>query len=763
VSADLLSQAQLARQSGNLRAAKRICQEVIEQNGKDVQATGLLASIESCLGDHRASLALFNRAIELNPHNPFLFNDRGCVLLELGREHDAFASFARAIELFPAYPESYGNMGLILLKLKKFEDAERVFRSAIAHDPGSAVFHSNLGMALRSLGRFDEALSCYKQSSLLCPMDAEPLYSQGVIFNLIGQVKEAVEAYKRAIFLNPNHKSSLNNLGILLTKARRYQEALNFFQRLEAVDPTFPELYSHLGNLQYLLGKGEDAVLSYLKASEYDTQSPLTLLNIGVFYIRQDKFKEASEILERLFSMAPDYPYVCGYLIHSQMQICQWARVDELSALIAHEARRESSPSHPFPPIAFMDEPGSYLLLTRRYVDTEFPNRSIPSIWQSKPQADVIRLAYFSADFRNHPVMQLMLDVFIHHNKSRFRVYAFAFHVDEKDPVQKRLRGYFHDFIDVGKLSDMEVAQRARDLGIDIAIDLMGFTRNSRTGIFAHRAAPIQINYLGYPGTMGASYMDYIIADKIVIPESHRQYYTEKVLYMPNCFQPNMRSRAVLGKLFTRRGVGLPDAGFVFCSFNNVYKITPMVFAAWMEILKQVEGSVLWIAVNNETAVENIKRSAQERGVDPNRVVIAPRVATVEEHLARLRLADLFLDTYPYNAHTTASDAIRMGLPLVSLQGQTFASRVATSVLVAVGLGELVTTTIEAYQSLAIELGQNPERLKAIKETLAKTAPGSSLFDSEQYTKDLESLYFQLCPMRQASTSDTDLLPLRDC
>jgi len=321
--------------------------------------------------------------------------------------------------------------------------------------------------------------------------------------------------------------------------------------------------------------------------------------------------------------------------------------------------------------------------------------------------------------------------------------------VEGDDPVQKGLRSDFDEFIDVESLSDFEVAERARQAGINIAIDLMGFTRNSRTAIFAHRAAPIQINFLGYPGTMGAAYMDYIIADRVVIPETHRQFYTEEVLYLPNCFQPNMRMRAISGQVYTRQSVGLPDSGLVFCSFNNAYKITPTMFACWMRILKGVEGSVLWIALNNETAIGNVKAYAKEQGVDPGRLVIAGRTVTVEEHLARLPLADLFLDTYPYNAHTTATDAIRMGVPLLTLQGQSFASRVASSVLMTVGLEALVTTTFEGYERLAIELGNAPERLREIRRTLALEAPRSSLFNAAQYTKDLEQVFSSLLLRKQ--------------
>ena len=360
-----------------------------------------------------------------------------------------------------------------------------------------------------------------------------------------------------------------------------------------------------------------------------------------------------------------------------------------------------------------------------------------------------IRIGYFSADFHNHPVAFLMAELFERHDRSKFELIAFSFGPDTDDDIRRRLKVAFDKFIDVRNMSDRDVALLARSLEIDIGVDLKGFTEDARTNIFAMRAAPIQVNYLGYPGTMGADYIDYLIADPMLIPASHQSHYTEKIVYLPNSYQPNDRKRQISDKAFTRSELGLPQQGFVFCCFNNNYKITPDVFDSWMRILAHVEGSVLWLLEDNEIAARNLKKEASVRGIDPDRLVFAPRMA-LADHLARHRMADLFLDTLPYNAHTTASDALWAGLPVLTQIGETFAGRVAASLLNAVHLPELVTTTRDDYEALAIELATNPAKLASIKQKLADNRLTTPLFDTELFTKHIEAAYTTMYERYQA-------------
>jgi predicted O-linked N-acetylglucosamine transferase (SPINDLY family) len=336
-----------------------------------------------------------------------------------------------------------------------------------------------------------------------------------------------------------------------------------------------------------------------------------------------------------------------------------------------------------------------------------------------------------------------MAELFEKHDKSKFELYAFSFGPDIKDPMRARVEAAFDQFIDVTTMSDKEIAMFSRMLQIDIAIDLKGATKDHRFGIFSHRAAPIQVSYLGYPGTMGAEYIDYLIADKTLIPTESQKFYTEKIAYMPHSYQVNDRSRVISERVFTKQEVGLPEEGFVFACFNNNYKITPDVFDVWMRILKSVEGSVLWVYQDNETAALNLRKEAQKRGVVPERLVFAPKIEK-SEHLARHKLADLFIDTLPINAHTTASDALWAGLPVLTCLGESFASRVAGSLLNAIGMPELITTSHEEYEALAITLGNDPQRIKAMKQKLEHNKLTTPLFDSTLFTKNIENLYEQM-------------------
>ena len=394
-----------------------------------------------------------------------------------------------------------------------------------------------------------------------------------------------------------------------------------------------------------------------------------------------------------------------------------------------------------------------YLKSSEIYIQSKYPFNAVLGPIQKRSGNQKIRIAYFSADFHNHATGYLMAELFELHDKNQFELVGFSFGPIAGDEMRQRIEKSFDQFIEVGNQSDMEIAQLSRDLNIDIAVDLKGFTQDSRTGIFANRAAPIQVNYLGYPGTMGADYMDYIIADKTLIPQEAQQAYSEKIAYLSGSYQVNDRKRFISDRQFTRQDLGLPENGFVFCCFNNNFKILPATFAGWMRILKAVEGSVLWLFQDNPWAVENLKQEALNHGVDPSRLVFAERMP-LSEHLARHRQADLFLDTFPYNAHTTTSDALWTGLPVLTLMGNSFASRVAASLLNAIGLPELISNSQEEYEALAIELASNPQKLIALKQKLASNKLTTPLFDTPQFTKGLERAYVQMYERYQ-----TDLPP----
>ena len=465
--------------------------------------------------------------------------------------------------------------------------------------------------------------------------------------------------------------------------------------------------------------------------------------NSGIIFQKLKNIIESLKNFERALELKADYDYLLGNVLHNQALLCDWRNYFEKKSRIENRVSDRMKVIPPFPFVSISNKSFLQLKSSQLYIETKHPSVSVLGEIQKRVVKDRIRIGYYSADFHNHATAYLMAEFFELHDKNKFELYAFSFGPDQQDEMRGRLVKAFDRFIDVRQQSDQTVAKLSRELEIDIAVDLKGFTSDSRTGIFAYRAAPIQVNYLGYPGTMGASYIDYIIADKVLIPQDFQPYYSEKVVYLPNSYQVNDRKRVISEKQYTRQELGLPEDSFVFCCFNNNYKITPDMFDSWMRILHVVEKSVLWLIEDNKSVVTNLRQEAEKRGVAPERLVFAQRMP-LAEHLSRHSHADLFIDTLPCNAHTTASDALWAGLPVLTLIGESFAGRVAASLLSAMNLQELITHTPEEYEALAIELAKHPEKLMMIRERLVKNRLTSTLFDTVLYTRHMEQAYIKI-------------------
>ena len=442
----------------------------------------------------------------------------------------------------------------------------------------------------------------------------------------------------------------------------------------------------------------------------------------------------------RAFELNPEMDYVLGRFMHTKMHLCDWETIDDLVNKTKKAIGNQQKVVTPFTLASLIGCPEIQKQNTENYIKATLPSVPLLPKIEKKQKNKKIKLGYFSADFHNHATMHLMAELFEHHDKTQFELIAFSFGPDLHDEWRIRAKSSFDQFIDVRDKSEIEIAKLARLLAIDIAVDLKGFTQDARTNIFTHRAAPIQVNYLGFPGTMGADYIDYIIADHTLIPEDNKNCYSEKIAYLPNSYQANIKNRSISGKTFTRKEMGLPEDSFIFCSFNNNYKITPTVFDSWMRILNRVENSVLWLFKTNDTAVKHLKREAEVRGVNSRRLVFASKLP-VEEHLKRIQLADLFLDTLPYNAHTTASDALRVGLPLLTIMGKAFSSRVAASLLKTVNLQELIASDPNEFELIAIDIAKNPKKLQQLKSKLKDSLTTSTLYNSNLFTNQIESLY----------------------
>jgi len=454
------------------------------------------------------------------------------------------------------------------------------------------------------------------------------------------------------------------------------------------------------------------------------------------------QLEEAVADYEKAITLKPDVDYLLGAFIHTKMKIGDWTNIEKNTAELVKRIEGGEKASSGFPLLSLVNSLTVQKKTSEILTNNKYPaNQSLGTI-PKHTKSEKIRIGYFSADFWFHPVSILLVELFELHDKNRFEVIGFSFNNDNNDAMRHRVETAFDQFIDISHLSDKAAAQLVRQMNIDIAIDLGGDTASSRTGIFSYRAAPIQVSYIGYLGTMGADYFDYLIADNTIIPQEYQQYYTEKIAYLPS-YQANDSKRVISEKKFTKKALGLPEEGFVFCSFNDNYKTTPQIFDSWMRILNAVHGSVLFLYAANEVVQKNLKKEAKNRGVEPSRLVFGGRLSP-DEYLARYKVADLFLDTFPYNAGATASDALWAGLPLLTLSGETFASRVAASLLNAIELPELITYSQENYEALAIELATQPDKLNAIKEKLAANRLTTQLFNTKLFAKHIEEAYTQM-------------------
>jgi predicted O-linked N-acetylglucosamine transferase (SPINDLY family) len=561
---------------------------------------------------------------------------------------------------------------------------------------------------------------------------------------MLQRYEEAIAHFDKAISLKADYAEAWSNKGNTLHELKRYSEALTHYDKAISLKFDFIEAWASKGAALHELKRYSEALTHYDKAISLKANYAEAWSNKGITLNMLQRYEEAIAHFDKAISLKDDIDWIFGNLIHTKMKICDWSGLVDSLDRISDKVMKNKKVTAPFALLALYDDALFIQKSTKIYVKDKFPpNPSLGPIFKN-PAGQKIRIGYFSADFHNHATGHLMAELFELHNKNQFELIGFSFGpIKNNDNLRMRLMKPFDTFIEVSNKSDFEISQLSRSINIDIAVDLKGFTQDSRTGIFAYRAAPIQVNYLGYPGSMCTEYIDYIIADKTLIPTECQSYYSEKVVYLPNSYQVNDRKRLISEKKFTRKQLGLPENSFVFCCFNNSYKILTETFCIWMHILKETEDSVLWLLKDNSFAEKNLKEEAQKHGVDPQRLVFADRLSS-SDHLARHLQADLFLDTFPCNAHTTASDALWTGLPILTLMGQSFASRVTASLLNAVGLTELITNTQKDYENLAIELATDTNKISSIKLKLVSNRLTTPLFDTPLFTKNLEASYIKM-------------------
>ena len=691
------------------------------------------------------AIAHYDKALNLKPDYAEAWSNKGVILYELKRFDEAIAHYDKALSLNPDYAEAWSNKGVTLRQLKHFDEAIAHYDKALSLKPDYAEAWSNKGATLRQLKRFDEAIDHYDKALSLKSDYAEAWSNKGVILYGIERFDEAIAHYDKALSLKPDYAEAWSNKGVILYVLERFDEAIAHYDKALSLNPDYAEAWSNKGVILYELKRFDEAIAHYDKALSLNPDYAEAWSNKGVILYELKRFDEAVAHYDKALNLNPDIDWVYGLLLHTKMRICSWSGLVRDFKNIVKKVLAQEKVTSPFPLFAINDDALLHKLAAKIFTKEKYPKKSSVDSVRNSVKKEKIRLAYFSPDFRSHPVSFLTAELFEIHNRDRFEVFAFSLQGDSvNDEMNLRLRKGFDKFFDVENMSDKEIARLARQYEVDIAIDLTGHTQNSRAGIFSYRAAPIQVNWLGYPGTIGSDFIDYIIADRTIIPESHHDFYHEKVVCLPDTYMVDDSKRVASSRLFTREECGLPENAFVFCCFNNDFKFTSQVLDRWSRILTAVKNSVLWIPENNDYFKANITTEFERRDLESSRLIFAKRVDLMTDHLARYSLADLFLDTHPYNAHTTAVDSLKMGVPVLTLMGQSFSSRVAASLLNAINLPELITDTQEKYEDLAIELAINPRKLANIKLKLANNRLMTPLFDTPLFTKNLEAAYLKM-------------------
>jgi len=710
---EVFRQAVALHEQGKLEPAGQLYRAILNYDHNHIGSLHNLGILCFQRGEYEETVALTREVLRHRPDLAVTHNTLGVALRHLGRLEEAETCCREALRLSPQYAEAYNTLGDVLTVLGRFREAEACCREAVRLNSDYAEAHNNLATALLSLGRPGEAEVCCRESLRIKPGNAAAHSNLGTVLLSLGRLEEAEFSYREALRLKPDYAEAHSNLGTVLLSLGRAKEAEICYREAVRLKPNYAEAHFNIGNA-------------------LDSQGELV---------------EAIAAFERATVLQPDCAGVDWF--HARKRICDWAGYLEDEARVRSRAGTQA-----FKLLALSSTPAEQLACARRAAAKAAVPEAVMLPCREPKLHERIRLGYLSADFNSHVVGRLVAGLIEQHDRRGFEVIGYSTSPSDGSQMRARLVAAFDRFVDLSKAGDLEAARLIYADAIDILIDLNGFTSGARTAIPAHRAAPIQVNYLGYSGTMGADFIDYIIVDRFVVPPDQQYFFSERLVHLPDSFLPSEEKPEIAGRTPSRAECGLPEQGFVFCCFNDSYKLTPAFFDIWMRLLRAVPGSVLWLRNANPWAKANLARETAARGIASERVLFAPRLGR-PEHLARHRLAGLFLDTLPYNAHATASDALWAGLPVLTCAGNTFAGRVAGSLLRTIGLSELVTTSLEEYEALALRLAHDADLLRRLRARLAENRRTFPLFDTERCTRNLEAAYSRMYQIRREGRSPT--------
>lgn len=632
--------------------------------------------------------------------------------------------------------------GFELHKKNKFEEALKIYKKLIVIDNSNLQLKLFLGTLYLQIKDYPKAKDYLEQTLEINKNNTSVLNNLAVTYDKLNQKDKAIKLYLKSIEISKNNPETFFRIANLFSDSKDFNLAIENYQKAINLNPNFINAYLSLANIFFKIEKFKEALSCYDVVIKIDDKNIHAYLGKGDIFLKYENYSFAIKNYEKIIEIEPCQKFVLGKLLFAKMQIHDWKNYNELLELVVQNINKNLMVIHPSIFQSLIDKPNLQLKVSKIYVNESLKNNF------NKPKLDFkdntkINLGYFSSDFYDHATLRLMMDIFKYHDKSKFNVYGFSCGPKIYDDYTKKLMTYLDDHYYVGEMDSDQIRSLCKKNQIHIAIDLKGYTKDNQINIFHKRVAPIQINYLGYPGTTALDNMDYILADEIIIPKEKFKYYSEKVLHLPDCYQPNEKNKNISKNKITKKDFGLEENKFVFCSFNSNYKITPKIFNIWVDILKQTPDSILWILLPSTTAKKNLLNNFEKKGINSDRIIFAEYL-NESEHLNRIKLADVFLDTFPCNAHTTASEVIRMGVPIITLKGESFTSRVAASILHQFKLDELVMKSKEDYKNKAIELYNYSEELGRIKKKLNDNIENSTLFDSKRFTNNLEKIYLDV-------------------
>ncbi|MBU3621324.1 tetratricopeptide repeat protein [Polynucleobacter sp. CS-Odin-A6] len=739
-------------QIGNLDNAERLISTALKIQPKNPDALQILGVIKNLKGEHEEGVRLLKKAISLDPSNGFIHMNLAKALSDTNKDFYALPHHQQAIRTMSENPNVWLNYGVSLVKLHRQEEALVIYESGLKLHSNTANLWINMSGVLNELLRHEEAIAAAQQAISIDLNQAEAWCNLGSALSSKNKFSESLEAFDHALALSPDLLDVWINRSKVLLSLNQIDEAIYSCRRALEIEPESAAAWLYLGNGLQATLKVKESIEAYCKSLESNPNSATTLSNLGVSLKFNKDFEDAKRVLEEAIATGDEVDYLLGNYLSVLMHLCDWENYDSLCEKITQSLSSGKNAIMPFDilstPIDLSIQKKCAEQFVQKWVQPhELKNLSTSKIAQNEKK----RIGYFSFDFKEHPVGILMSNIIALHDRSQFEIYGFFLNNETGDDIEKSLLELFDQSFNLARLSDPQAIALIRDQKLDIAIDLSGHTSGARMSLFSKRLAPIQANFLGYAGTTGTKFFDYLIADQIAIPSSYQTEFTEKIAHLPNSFFPVNLEFTIndLGNIPSRKSQNLPDQGVVFGCFNNAYKISPKIFITWMSILKEVPNSVLWLSQMPEKTIENLKREAQRSEVDPERLIFAIRTPSRKDHLNRLRLMDLFLDTPHYNAHATAADALTSGVPIITLLGDSFAGRVAASQLTAANLPELITHSLEEYCNKAIELAQKPEELALLRKKLAASHLTAPLFNSSKYVRDLEELYLNMAKSSQ--------------